>query len=149
MDLKQAKSQNVPAFCFRDFSTRKRSANDGNAVFADLDNLKKCFLLLFSRAYDRHLTSGFRTTCVINHCHNHELPEVKAPSMTEVGSETREKLIQLLEIGHTPDSALEAIKADLREMYGENFLESPESQRYCPNVEYCYKYVTPVMQHVN
>ena len=51
-----------------------------------------------------------------------------------------ENLKELFANGHSPSSALEAIKMDLQIADGENYVFTAADRAKCPDVSFCYRY---------
>ena len=65
----------------------------------------------------------------------------------DVDPEVKEKLIGLFRSGHSPSSALQMLKYDMedKEWDQPDFLLRAADRRFCPDMQYCYRYVIHVL----
>lgn len=74
--------------------------------------------------------------------HNHETSKADALRCQTVSSETKDKLINLFELGHTAASALESLKMDIH-LNSEDYEKDIGNRKHCPDYKYChYLYMT-------
>ncbi|XP_030765420.1 uncharacterized protein LOC115889529 isoform X2 [Sitophilus oryzae] len=80
---------------------------------------------------------------VIKHNHNHLLECADALRHRRPTKETEEKILNLFSKGHSPSSALDLLKYDLQEEYGDNYYRIAADGALCPNLQWVFnKYYT-------
>ncbi|KAM7390030.1 hypothetical protein PAMA_008278 [Pampus argenteus] len=92
-----------------------------------------------SRSGDPHIKDGYLLNVNLRHEHNHGLSYADAAQKRDVSSVTIAKLMMLFESGHTPSSALNTIKFDLRKQEGDNYIHAAADRSICPDVQFCYR----------
>ncbi|KAJ1526610.1 hypothetical protein ONE63_008196 [Megalurothrips usitatus] len=75
----------------------------------------------------------------IHHNHNHPVHAADALRRRRPCAATQEKNIELLKKGHSPLSALECHKFDLRKEHGENYFKAVADGSICPSNFWIYK----------
>ncbi|XP_038068031.1 uncharacterized protein LOC119737634 [Patiria miniata] len=70
--------------------------------------------------------------------HGHGLSCADALRRRAVSEDTIGKLKDLFESGHSPSSALDALKCDLREQHGEQYVYAAD-RSVCPDLQFCYR----------
>lgn len=70
-------------------------------------------------------------------CHNHSVLSADTSRFRPVCDDTKQKLINLFESGHSPATALECIKMDIQFKF-DNFNEVLADRSLCPGYMYCY-----------
>ncbi|XP_029902243.1 uncharacterized protein LOC115355529 [Myripristis murdjan] len=91
-----------------------------------------------SRSTDPHLPD-FPTVVWIRSEHNHNISTAAALRHRDVGDAARAKLRRLFEAGHSPSSALDALKCDLQLEYGDDYVFASADRALCPTLEFCYR----------
>lgn len=71
--------------------------------------------------------------------HNHNVNIAEALRYRDVGDNARVRLTKLFEDGHSPTSALDTLRLDLQEEYGDDYLAAAASTELCPTVGFCYR----------
>ncbi|KAK3919949.1 Cleft lip and palate transmembrane protein 1-like protein [Frankliniella fusca] len=75
----------------------------------------------------------------IHHNHNHPVHAADALRRRRPCAATQEKFIQLLKKGHSPLSAMECHKFDLRNEHGDNYFKAVADGSICPSNFWVYK----------
>ncbi|XP_071514414.1 uncharacterized protein [Panulirus ornatus] len=91
-----------------------------------------------SQSTDQYLQE-FPTRVYLDFRHNHKLLSPEILRKRDVSEETVQKLTELYKAGHTPLSALEVIKHDLRAEYGEQYHFIVTDRSKCPDKQFCYR----------
>ena len=71
--------------------------------------------------------------------HNHNLFVAEALKHRDVGEDVRKKMEKLFEAGHSPSSAWDIHKYDLRMEYGDDYVFASADGAICPSLQYCYR----------
>lgn len=90
------------------------------------------------RSKDPHLPD-FPFEVKIQNKHNHNLFVAEALRHRDVGEKAIESLTKLFEIGHSPSSALSALKNDLQMEYGDRFAYASANREICPDLSFVQK----------
>lgn len=75
----------------------------------------------------------------INNNHNHLIHTADSLRERDVSEETKMKLQELFEKGHSPASALESIKTDMQISEGSNYAFAAADRASCPDTGYCFR----------
>ena len=73
--------------------------------------------------------------------HNHDLLSSASLRNRDVSKETTDNLKALYQKGHTPSTALEILKHNLREEFSANYSHVLGDRSLCPDLNYCYRFV--------
>lgn len=91
------------------------------------------------RSTDPHLHNQLNFYILLRHTHNHQLMAPESLRHRDVSKETIEKLEALFHHGHSPSSALKALKNQLRAQTGEAFEAAILDHALCPDLAFCYR----------
>lgn len=91
------------------------------------------------RSSDPHLHNQLNLYIHLRHTHNHQLHAAESLRHRDVSKETIDKLDALFHHGHSPSSALKALKNQLRAQTGEGFEAAVLDHALCPDLHFCYR----------
>ncbi|GLH13503.1 Uncharacterized protein GBIM_18053 [Gryllus bimaculatus] len=78
----------------------------------------------------------------IKHKHNHLIGDEDALRHRRPHPETERKIMELFASGHSPRTALDIVKYDLQELYGEDYFKYAADGAFCPSLRWAFnKYV--------
>lgn len=97
-------------------------------------------LFLFFRSNDPHIPT-YPASVRLYNVHNHNIFIAEALRHRDVGFKAIETLTQLFEIGHSPTSALAALKSVLLAEHGNKYVYASADRALCPDLQFCYRYV--------
>ena len=92
------------------------------------------------RSKDLHLPLYPMKILFVNE-HNHYLHCANNVRHKDVSEETRKKILDLFESGHSPYSALDVYKMDLKNAYREDYYKVAADRSLCPDLQWCYRFV--------
>ncbi|XP_033647307.1 uncharacterized protein LOC117306861 [Asterias rubens] len=92
-----------------------------------------------SRSRDEHIKNGFMFIINLRNEHNHDLLSSASLRNRDVSKETTDNLKALYQKGHTPSTALEILKHNLREEFSANYSHVLGDRSLCPDLNYCYR----------
>lgn len=75
----------------------------------------------------------------IRFIHNHPIKTTDSLRFRPVSKEAEEKILSLYQAGHSPTSALDALKIDLQIEHGSLYSEVVSDRYYCPDKPFCYR----------
>lgn len=69
--------------------------------------------------------------------HNHSIQSADSLRFRKVSAETRDKILNLFKLGHSPSTALESLKTEIH-LNNDNFEEILADRKFCPDYFYVY-----------
>nr|XP_023677113.1 uncharacterized protein LOC111848936 isoform X2 [Paramormyrops kingsleyae] len=116
----------------------RRSSKNTNCQAKMSVTLKYCNNGKINQSKDPHMPD-FPFEVKIQNKHNHNLFVAEALRHRDVGEKAIESLTKLFEIGHSPSSALSALKNDLQMEYGDRFAYASANREICPDLSFVQK----------
>ncbi|XP_048885105.1 uncharacterized protein si:dkey-75a21.2 isoform X1 [Brienomyrus brachyistius] len=116
----------------------RRSSKNTNCQAKMSVTLKHCNNGKINQSKDPHLPD-FPFEVKIQNKHNHNLFVAEALRHRDVGEKAIESLTKLFEIGHSPSSALSALKNDLQMEYGDRYTYASTNREICPDLSFVQK----------
>lgn len=100
-----------------------------------------------SRSSDPHIQHNLNFHIILRSTHNHEINCPESLQYRSVSKETIEKLEKLFAKGHSPSSALKALKNELRAQMGDGFEAAAADYALCPHVSFCFRLYYKIYPH--
>lgn len=100
-----------------------------------------------TRPLDPHVQHQLAFHISLRSNHNHELSGPESLQYRDVSKETIQKLEKLFQKGHSPTTALKALKNELRAQMGDAFEAAAADRALCPDIMFCFRLFYKICPH--